>query len=141
MAEGSKALQVAVSRLRKALGGGELIVTRPPGYELQVEPELLDLRRFEAQLADGRRLLADGDPEAAARKLTGALELWRGEPLADLAYESFCQSEISRLEELRIAALEDRVAADLELGRHAELIAELRDLVAASRCASACRRS
>ncbi len=130
LGEGSKALQVAISRLRKALGAGDLIVTRPPGYQLQVEPELLDLRRFEAQLADGRRLLAEGDPEAAARQLTGALDLWRGEPLADLAYESFCQSEISRLEELRISALEDRVAADLELGRHAELIAELRDLVA-----------
>ncbi len=130
LAEGSKALQVAVSRLRKALGAGELIVTRPPGYELQVEPERLDMRRFEAQLADGRRLLADGDAEAAAKELTDALGIWRGEPLADLAYESFCQSEISRLEELRIAALEDRVAADLELGRHAELIAELRDLVA-----------
>ena len=130
LAEGSKALQVAVSRLRKALGAGELIVTRPPGYQLQVEPERLDLRRFEERLADGRRLLAEGDAEAAADELTHALELWRGEPLADLAYESFCQSEISRLEELRITALEDRFAADLELGRHAELVAELRDLVA-----------
>lgn len=130
LAEGSKALQVAVSRLRKALGGGDLIVTRPPGYELQVEPERLDLRRFEARLADGRRLLAEGEAEGAAKELAGALQLWRGEPLADLAYESFCQSEISRLDELRIAALEDRLAADLERGQDAELIGELRDLVA-----------
>ncbi len=130
LAEGSKALQVAVSRLRKALGAGELIVTRPPGYQLHVEAERLDLRRFEARLEDGRRLLAAGEPEAATAELTGALDLWRGEPLADLAYESFCQNEISRLEELRIAALEERFAADMELGRHAELIGELRDLVA-----------
>ncbi len=130
LGEGSKALQVAISRLRKALGGGELIVTRPPGYELQVEPERLDLRRFEAHLADGRSSLAAGDPQAAAGRLGEALGIWRGEPLADLAYESFCQNEISRLEELRIAALEDRVAADLELGRHGELVGELRELVA-----------
>ena len=130
LAGGSKALQVAVSRLRKALGTDGLIVTRPPGYELRVDPERIDLRRFEALLAGGREALAGGEAQDAAGRLSEALGLWRGEPMADLAYESFCQGEISRLEELRTAALEDRVAADMELGRHAELVGELQDLVA-----------
>ena len=134
--EGSKALQVAISRLRKALGAdralgetGRLIVTRPPGYELRLEPERLDLGRFEALAKDGRQALAADDPRTAAAKLTEALRLWRGPPLADLAYEQFCQGEIARLEELRAAALEDRITADLELGRHVELVAELGELV------------
>ena len=135
-AEGSKALQVAISRLRKALdatrAAGEtsrLIVTRPPGYELRLEPERLDLGRFEALAEDGRRALAAGDSRTAASKLSDALRLWRGPPLADLAYEQFCQGEIARLEELRVATLEDRIAADMELGRHVELVAELGELV------------
>ena len=91
LAEGSKALQVAVSRLRKALGGGELIVTRPPGYELQVEPERLDLRRFEASSPTGRRLLADGDAggrrEGADRRARacGAASRWPTSPTSPSA--------------------------------------------------------
>ena len=132
----SKALQVAVSRLRRALEPGrspgqasEVVVTRPPGYELRLAHGRLDLHRFEELAAGGREALAAGDAALAAQRLGDALRLWRGPPLADLGYESFAQAEIARLEERRIAALEDRIAADLELGRHGDLVAELQELV------------
>ncbi len=135
-AEASKTLQVTVSRLRKALEpdrkageASELLITRPPGYELRVEPGQLDLERFEQAAADGRRALEAGDPATASARLQEALAVWRGPALADLAYESFSQGEIGRLDELRLGALEDRLRADLELGRHGELTAELEDLV------------
>src|SRR5262249_2927464 len=112
-----KALQVYVSRLRKALGT-KRIETRAGGYVLQVIPGELDLDRFE-------ELVAEGDAES----LREALSLWRGPPLADFAYDRFARSEIARLEELRLAALEERCGADLELGRHAELVGELTALV------------
>jgi DNA-binding SARP family transcriptional activator/tetratricopeptide (TPR) repeat protein len=134
--EAVRALQVAVSRLRKALepdratgANSRVVVTRAPGYELRVDPQRLDAKRFEALVSEGRQALAGGDPRSAREKLNAALGLWRGPPLADLAYESFCQAEISRLEELRVSALLERVAADLELGRHAEVVGELRTLV------------
>jgi DNA-binding SARP family transcriptional activator len=134
--EALKALQVAVSRLRKALEpdrpsgvDSRLILTRPPGYELRLDHEQLDAKRFEALVDEGRRQLAAGDALTARAKLEDALRLWRGPPLADLAYESFCQAEVGRLDELHVAALEERIAAELELGRHAELIGELRTLV------------
>ena len=123
----AKSIHVYVSRLRKELGD-ERLVTRSPGYLLRVEPEELDLKRFEALLAEAR----DGDTDAAttARTLRQALALWRGPPLADLAYEAFAQSEIARLEELRWAALEARIDAELASGRDAELVGELQGLVA-----------
>jgi DNA-binding SARP family transcriptional activator len=127
--EGSKALHVAVSRLRKVVGS-DVLVTRPPGYELRVKPGQLDLQRFEGLVEGGRKALAEGDPATAADSYREALVLWRGPPLADLAYESFAQTEIARLEELRMAALEQRIEADLQLGRHADLIGELEALVA-----------
>jgi DNA-binding SARP family transcriptional activator len=111
-------VQYYVSQLRKLLGA-QRIVTRPPGYAIHVEPGELDLERFE-------RLLEQGDAQA----LHEALALWRGRALADFAYESFAADEIARLEELRILALEKRIDADLELGRHAELVGELERLVA-----------
>jgi DNA-binding SARP family transcriptional activator len=136
--EALKALQVAVSRLRKVLEpdrpagvDSRLILTRPPGYELRLDDERLDAKRFEALVDEGRRVLAAGDARSARAKLDDALRLWRGEPLADLAYESFCQAEVGRLEELHTAALEERIAAELELGRHTELVGELRTLVRA----------
>ena len=101
---GRKALQVYVSQLRKALGK-ERIATRSPGYRLQVEPGELDLARFE-------RLLEEGNPGEA-------LSLWRGPPLADFAYERFANSEIARLEDLRLACIEDRIDIDLGNGRNA----------------------
>ena len=134
--DASRALQVAVSRLRRTLEPqrriGEMsgvLATRPPGYELRVEPGQLDVDRFQELAAAGRAALVAGDAASAAEKLASALTLWRGPPLADLGYESFSQTEISRLEELRSAAVEDRIAAELELGRHTELVAELQDLV------------
>ena len=127
--EASKALQVAVSRLRKALGPGGPLVTRPPGYELQLERERLDLHRFEDEARAGREALASGDAKLARAKLGDALAIWRGPALADLAYEPFAQAEASRLEELRASVTEERIAADLELGRHADLVGELQELV------------
>ena len=125
-----KTLQAYVSRLRKALGAADgRIVTRPNGYMLRVAPGELDLERFETLAEQGRRALAANDPERAAGLLRAALELWRGPPLADLRFEAFAQPEIRRLEELRLAALEDRFDADLESGRDAELAAELEALV------------
>jgi YVTN family beta-propeller protein len=124
-ATASKAVQVYVSGLRKELGDGFLL-TRPPGYVLNVAPADLDLARFERLVAEAR----DAQPEEAAEKLRSALALWRGPALADLAYEPFAQTEIARLEELRLTALEDRIEADLALGRHAELVPELESLVA-----------
>jgi DNA-binding SARP family transcriptional activator len=124
---GVTALQVRVSQLRKALGPlGALLVTRPPGYVIRLERDQLDLHRFE-------RLVGEADsaePAVSAAKLREALALWRGPALADVAYESFSQPAIVRLEELRLAALEKRIEADLSLGRHGELIAELEALVA-----------
>jgi len=120
----AKALQVCVSRLRKALGA-EVLVTRAPGYLVRVEPGELDLHRFEdlVESADG------ADPETASKLLGDALAVWRGPPLADLAFEDFAQAEIARLEELRLAALEQRIDADLALGREARIVPELEALV------------
>lgn len=123
---GRTALQVRVSQLRKALGGaGERIATRAPGYLLRVDRDELDLCCFERLVSE-----ADGaEPAEAAAKLREALGLWRGTPLVDLSYASFAQSAIRRLEELRLAALEKRIEADLELGRQADLVGELETLV------------
>jgi DNA-binding SARP family transcriptional activator/tetratricopeptide (TPR) repeat protein len=120
----AKSIQVYVSRLRKQLGDGRL-VTRTPGYVLFVDASELDVARFEGLVAEAGR----ADPEAAARKLRAALALWRGPPLADLAYEPFARAPIARLEELRLVALEQRIDAELASGRHAELVGELEGLV------------
>jgi DNA-binding SARP family transcriptional activator len=126
------ALHVHVSQLRKVLAADpELLVTRAPGYVIALEPKQLDLTRFERLTAEGIRALEDGDPSSAAADLRAALELWRGPPLADLAYEPFAQVPILRLEELRLVALEARIDAELALGRQAELVVELEGLVAA----------
>src|SRR5215217_1500167 len=124
-ARATKTIHVYVSRLRKTLGR-ERLATRPPGYVLHVEQAELDLARFE-QLAAAAR---GATPERAAERLRQALELWRGPPLADLAYEAFAQPEIARLDELRLAALEDRIDADLMAGRDGPLVGELEALVA-----------
>src|SRR5919108_6010284 len=124
-----KTVQVHVSRLRKALGNGNIVTTTPAGYRLQVQPDELDAERFERLIEDGRRALSAGRPDEAADVLREALALWRGPPLADLAFEPFAQREIARLEEQHLSAIEARVEADLARGEHAELIAELRRLV------------
>jgi DNA-binding SARP family transcriptional activator len=115
-----------VSQLRKTLGA-ETITTRPPGYLIRVEPGQLDLALVR-ELVDTARA---SDPHGRARLLGDALELWRGEPLAELVYEEFAQAEIARLAELRLALIEEWAEAKLALGRHAELVGELEPLVRA----------
>ena len=117
-------LQNFVSQLRKLLGAA-VLVTKPPGYQLRIEPDQLDVERFERLVDEARR----ERPEERAAKLRDALALWRGPPLADLAYEPFAQNEIGRLEELRLATLEERLEAELAAGRHADVVGELESLV------------
>jgi YVTN family beta-propeller protein len=127
-ATAAKTLQVHVSRLRRELG--EAVVSRTGGYLIQVEPNQLDLERFEQLVTEGRRALAERHPERASERLREALELWRGPPLPELANEPFARTEIGRLEDARLDAMEERLEADLELGRYAEAIRELEPLVA-----------
>jgi DNA-binding SARP family transcriptional activator len=127
-------LGVYLSKLRRLLADGtgeQLLVTQAAGYVLRAPPEGVDVRRFEALLEQGRRELASGEPERASMTLRDALALWRGPALADLAFEPFAQSEIARLEELRVSALEARIEADLALGHQDSLVAEIETLVAA----------
>jgi DNA-binding SARP family transcriptional activator len=128
-AEPAAALRVNVSRLRKALPR-DVLTTRSPGYVIRLEPDQLDLHRFERLVDEGRSLLGDGQAAEASQRLRDALSLWRGPALADFAYESFAQAAIARLEEIRLAAVELRIEADLALGRHDELVGELEALVA-----------
>ena len=132
-ATAAKTVQAHVSRLRKALGVGNgadgVIVTRERGYELTLDPERLDALRFERLVAEGRSELAAGDPNRAAAAFEAALALWRGAPLANLANEPFVQREAARLDDLRLAALEDLGEAKLALGRHGELVGPLEALI------------
>jgi DNA-binding SARP family transcriptional activator len=129
-AAGATALRVRVSQLRKALGpAGGRLVTRAPGYALRVEGGELDLQRFERALDRAAAALPD-DPAAAVEHAETALSLWRGAPLADIAYSSYAQAAIARLEELRAAALELRIEAELALGHHAQVVGEAQQLVA-----------
>ena len=129
-ATAAKGLQVHVSELRRALGDGHPIVTRPTGYAVELAPEALDLDRFERQLDEARRLRAAGDLRAAADVLRAALALFRGPPLADVELLGRAAAEGARLDSLRLAALEDRLELDLALGEHAAAIPELEVLVA-----------
>jgi predicted ATPase/DNA-binding SARP family transcriptional activator len=132
----AKAVQVHISRLRKALAAGAgngsdgVVVTRERGYELRLDPDCLDAHRFERLLAKGRAELEAGDPERAASTLEAALSLWRGRPLDDVAYEPFAQREIARFDDLHVAALEQLVEAKLALGRHVEVVGQLETLIA-----------
>jgi DNA-binding SARP family transcriptional activator len=125
----AKSLQAHVSRLRRALGGDGRVRTRGGGYALETDRGEVDADRFSELLDRGRHALAYDRPEEAAESLAAALELWRGAPLADLAYEEFAQPEIGRLEELRLGCVEDRLDAELALGRHTEAVGELERLV------------
>jgi YVTN family beta-propeller protein len=128
---GSQSLDVYVSRLRKAFrdaGADEVLVTRVPGYMLTAEET--DARRFEALAADGREALAAGDAQRALPLLREALALWRGTAYVEMADEHWARPEAERLEELRLQAVEDRVDAELRLGRHAALVPELEGLAA-----------
>ena len=117
-------LQNFVSQLRKVLGP-DVLVTKPPGYLLRARPSRLDVDRAR-ELVDEARAAG---PEDRAAKLREALALWRGPPLGEFAFEAFAQPEIARLEELRLAILEERIDADLEAGRQADLVGELEALV------------
>ena len=117
-------LQNAVGRLRRALGA-DVLETRAPGYVLNVAQDQIDARRFERSLVDARRL----PPDERREQLEQALALWRGPALAEFAFDDFAQAEIRRLEELRLIALEGRIEADLELGRHGDAVGALEGLV------------
>jgi len=155
-----RTVRAYVSRLRKALGAsgaraaeeasapganhasraegadrmpdanGGVLLTQGRGYVLRVAPGEVDLERFAEMAERGRDALAGGSTEEASAVLREALGLWRGAPLAEFAYEPFAQSSIAQFEELRLAAVEDRMDADLALGHSRELVGELRDLVA-----------
>jgi DNA-binding SARP family transcriptional activator/predicted ATPase len=129
------ALQVYISGLRRVLEPNRssrtppaVLVTQPPGYALRVDREALDAVRFEAAITAGRNRLAGGDPAGARAALQEALALWRGSPYTELGFEQFLQAEIARLCELRAGACESLMGAELELGRHAVVIAELERL-------------
>lgn len=130
LADPANALQAAMSRLRRALGDqGPLIAVRPPGYVIEPAADQIDIERFEQSVARGRSLLAAGDLEAAASTLGEALAMWRGPVLSDLADLPFVVPLAARLGELRLAATEERVEADLACGRHLELAGELETLI------------
>jgi DNA-binding SARP family transcriptional activator/predicted negative regulator of RcsB-dependent stress response len=130
-------LQNYLARLRKALGSQgnrqaapEVLLTRSPGYLLRVDDDQVDLYQFERLAREGRQALASGDPVHAGDQLRAAMSLWRGPAFADVALGSMCEAEAARLEGCRISVVEDRIEADLLLGRHVELVGELEALVA-----------
>jgi DNA-binding SARP family transcriptional activator/ATP/maltotriose-dependent transcriptional regulator MalT len=123
-------VRVFVSRLRRALGpAGARLVTRPPGYVIEVGVDEVDADRSERLFASARAALADGEPREAEALLRDAERLWRGPPLADFTYEPFAQATIARLEEVRIGCREHLIEAELALGRHADVVGELEALV------------
>ena len=133
------ALQVYVAQLRKLFDPersrgeeGSVLLTRSPGYMLEIGPDQLDSQRFERLLGEGSAARAGGDAATAGALLREALSLWRGPALADFVYEPFAQAEIARLEESRLTALEERIEADLALGAQADLAGELESLVSAN---------
>jgi ABC-type transport system substrate-binding protein/DNA-binding SARP family transcriptional activator len=127
-ATATKAVQVYVSRLRKALGDGA-VQTRGHAYRLAVTTGQVDADRFAALVTDGRAAAGTGDHAAAAALLRAALALWRGPPFSEFTYQRFAEGDIAALEEARMQALEDRIAADLACGRHAMVVGEIETLV------------
>jgi DNA-binding SARP family transcriptional activator len=134
-ADRHNALWVQVSKLRSTIesarrdradGGG--VVTRAPGYVLQVDGDDVDARRFEQRVVEARALV-ESDPAAASAAASEGLALWRGRPYEDFAYESFAQAEIARLDELRLEAVGLRLDAELRRGQAGELVSELQSLV------------
>ncbi|WUH92176.1 winged helix-turn-helix domain-containing protein [Streptomyces sp. NBC_00433] len=123
------AVQSQISRLRQVLPVP--IEGLPAGYRLAVDPDEVDAHRFQRLSAQGREALASGEPALAARLLREALALWRGPALVDVGDAPFAAAQVVRLEELRTGAVEDRIEAELALGRHRSLVAELGELVAA----------
>ncbi len=129
-------LQVTVSNLRKVLEPDhergstyEVLISQPAGYLLNLSAEQLDSARFEALATAGKQALLAGNPQAAADTLREALALWRGQALADFPDERFALAESRRLDEMMLQAFEDRIEADLALGRHGEMVAALESLL------------
>ncbi|MFI7425640.1 BTAD domain-containing putative transcriptional regulator [Micromonospora sp. NPDC049836] len=127
----ANALQSQVSRLRQALPAAHTVELHPAGYRLAVDPADVDAYRFERLAEAGHRALAGRDWSRAAAALREALDLWRGPALADVTQVAGAPGQAARLDELRLAAIDDRIEAELALGEHAALVAELRELVAA----------
>src|SRR5256886_1737744 len=130
-------LQSCVSKLRRNLEPGhvhgsphQVVIGQPPGYLIRIDKDQLDLTKFERLAGEARQSMAAGEPEAAAASLRTALALWRGPAFDNLADEPFAVAEANRLGEMRLRALEDRIEAELSLGRHADLVGELEALVA-----------
>jgi len=124
-------LQGLASKLRRTLGAAELVAMRGEGYALELPAEAVDVHRFEQLVAAGRAAAAGGDLEGAAARFTEAEGLWRGDPLAEFAYDDFAAPTIARLAELRVAAVAERLDIELQLGRHLSVVVELEELVAA----------
>jgi DNA-binding SARP family transcriptional activator len=124
-------VQNYVLRLRRALGT-QRVKTNSGGYALMARADEIDSRRAEALLATGREALRSDHLEEAERLFAQALQLWRGEPLAEFAYDDFAAREIARLRALRLDVIEEHCESAMALGRHRELIADLEQLVAAN---------
>ncbi|MFE6609707.1 BTAD domain-containing putative transcriptional regulator [Amycolatopsis sp. NPDC057786] len=125
----ANALQSQVSRLRGALKELAPVEFSPAGYRLAVDPDDVDVHRFERLAAEGRRALAAGDAAKAAELLRDALALWRGPAFADITDAPFRDPQVTRLNELKTSAIEDRVEAELKLGRHEDVLGELREVI------------
>ena len=130
-AEVRNGLQGLASKLRRALGSSDLVAMRGDGYVLELTPHDVDIGRFEQRVAEGRALAATGSLAPAAELLAEADSIWRGDPLADFAYDDFALGTIARLSELRLAVAEERLDLELQLGRHHRAIVQLEELVAA----------
>ena len=135
-ARAAATVQVFVSNLRRALepdrprgAPASVLVTAAPGYLLAVEPGVVDAHEFARLAEEGRAALEGGDPERAAQLLRCAADLWRGPALGNLPDAPFTRAEVARLDELRLGAAEDRIDAELALGRHTALVAELEQRV------------
>jgi DNA-binding SARP family transcriptional activator len=131
-AKAGNLISIYVLRLRRLMGDadGSLLVTRAPGYQLRLGAADSDAQVFETMMHDGRRALADGDPAGAASRLAEALALWHGSPLADVPPTPLVEAEAERLAELRLDAAELRITAELACGGQAQVIPELRRLLA-----------
>jgi DNA-binding SARP family transcriptional activator len=125
-------LQAYIHNLRKVLepdravrSQAQILVTRPPGYVVQVEPDALDAAKFELLATEGHRLLTQAHPDSAKQRLTEAMAMWRGPALAEFAFEQFAQPEAARLEQVRAVVHEDLLEAELALGNHAAVIGDI----------------